>query len=216
VSERTRPGVAAQRPGPPADRAQRPGQPADGAQPDVAAERSSESGPEERSDSASTGGGVRNGAFGPDDDRPLPDLPPLPADPRWRVAHLPFLSAVSAAVMLCAASAGFFAGGAPSALGAAIGVLIVTISYTMSTLVIAWADTVRPALLMPVGLLTYVLKYSVLGVVLAYGVTSDWAGRTALGWGIVAGVVVWSAVQVWWFMRLSRSAASNPPPSTRK
>ena len=30
-----------------------------------------------------------------DDDAPLPDLPPLPADPRWRVAHLPFLTAVS-------------------------------------------------------------------------------------------------------------------------
>ena len=139
-----------------------------------------------------------------EDDRPLPDLPPLPADPRWRVAHLPFLSAVSAALLLCAASAGFLAGGATAALGAAVGVLIVTISYTMSTLVIAWADTVRPALLMPMALLTYVLKYSVLGVVLAYGVASDWTGKDALGWGIVAGVVVWTAVQAWWFHRISR------------
>lgn len=138
------------------------------------------------------------------DDRPLPDLPPLPADPRWRVAHLPFLSAVSGALLLCAASAGFFAGGAAYALGAAMGVLIVTISFTMSTLVIAWADTVRPALLMPLALLTYVLKYSILGVVLAFGVDSGWPGRTALGWGIVAGVVVWTAVQAWWFTRLAR------------
>jgi hypothetical protein len=138
------------------------------------------------------------------DDRPLPDLPPLPADPRWRVAHLPFLSAVSGALLLCAASAGFFAGGAVPALGAAMGVLIVTISFTMSTLVIAWADTVRPALLMPLALLTYVLKYSILGVVLAFGVDSGWAGRVALGWGIVAGVVVWTAVQAWWFTRLAR------------
>jgi hypothetical protein len=138
------------------------------------------------------------------DDRPLPDLPPLPADPRWRVAHLPFLSAVSGALLLCAASAGFFAGGAVPALGAAMGVLIVTISFTMSTLVIAWADTVRPALLMPLALLTYVLKYSILGVVLAFGVDSDWAGKAALGWGIVAGVVVWTAVQAWWFTRLAR------------
>lgn len=139
-----------------------------------------------------------------DDDRPLPDLPPLPADPRWRVAHLPFLSAVSGALLLCAASAGFLAGGVTSALGAALGVLIVTISYTMSTLIIAWADTVRPALLMPLALLTYVLKYSVLGVVLAYGVASEWAGKDALGWGIVAGVVIWTAVQAWWFHKVSR------------
>ncbi|XVU24497.1 hypothetical protein ACQPZJ_45980 [Actinoplanes sp. CA-054009] len=139
------------------------------------------------------------------DDLPLPDLPPLPADPRWRVAHLPFLTTVAFALLLFAASAGFLVDGAPAGLGAAIGVLIVTISYTMSTLVIAWADTVRPALLMPLALLTYVLKYSVLGVVLAYGVTSDWPGKDALGWGIVAGVVVWTGVQAWWIHRVSRS-----------
>ncbi|WP_213007472.1 hypothetical protein [Paractinoplanes toevensis] len=134
----------------------------------------------------------------------MPDLPPLPADPRWRVAHLPFLSAVSAALVLCAASAGFFAGGAASALGAALGVLIVVVSYTMSTLVIAWADTVRPALLMPLALLTYVVKYTVLGVVLVYGISTDWTGKVALGWGVVAGVVVWTAVQAWWFTAIRR------------
>ncbi|MEU4687679.1 hypothetical protein [Actinoplanes sp. NPDC023714] len=132
---------------------------------------------------------------------PLPDLPPLPADPRWRVEHLPFLSAVSMALLTFAASAGFFVGGAASALGAAAGVLIVTLSFTMSTLVIAWADTVRPALLMPLGLLTYTVKYTLLGVILAYGVSSEWDGRTALGLGIVAGVMVWTAVQAWWMYR---------------
>ncbi|MBG0561893.1 hypothetical protein I4J89_10495 [Actinoplanes sp. NEAU-A11] len=128
----------------------------------------------------------------------MPDLPALPADPRWRVEHLPFLSAVSFALLTCAASVGFFAGGADAALGAAMGVLIVTVSYTMSTLVIAWADTVRPALLMPLGLLTYVLKYTLLGVILAFGVSSEWPGKTALGFGIVAGVMVWTGVQAWW------------------
>src|SRR5690348_14753805 len=142
-----------------------------------------------------------------DDETPLPDLPPLPADPRWRVAHLPFLTAVSFALLLCAASVGFLAGGSTSAVGAAVGVLIVTISYTMSTLVIAWADTVRPALLMPLAMLTYVLKYSVLGAVLIFGIAGDWPGKIALGWGIVAGVVVWTAVQAWWLARLSRSRA---------
>ena len=139
-----------------------------------------------------------------EDDRPLPDLPPLPTDPRWRVEHLPMLSAVSVALLLCAASAGFLAGGAPAALGAAAGVLIVTVSYTMSTLVIAWADTVRPAMVMPLGLLAYVLKYSLLGVILAVLVASGWPGRAALGWGIVAGVVCWTGVQIWWLTRLAR------------
>ena len=138
-----------------------------------------------------------------EDERPLPDLAPLPADPRWRVAHLPFLSAVSGALLLCAASAGFLSGGSAPALGAATGVLIVTLSYTMSTLVIAWADTVRPALLMPLGLLVYVVKYSLLGVILAYVISSEWAGRTAMGWGVVAGVLGWTSVQIWWVARLA-------------
>ncbi|MFC4067712.1 hypothetical protein [Actinoplanes subglobosus] len=132
----------------------------------------------------------------PTEERPAP-----PADPAWRIEHLPLLSAVSTALLLFAGSAGFFAGGPDAALGAAAGVLIVTVSFTMSTLVIAWADTVRPALLMPLGMLTYVVKYSLLGVVLAYGVNIDWPGWTALGWGIVAGVVVWTGVQAWWVHR---------------
>jgi hypothetical protein len=125
-----------------------------------------------------------------------------PADPRWRVAHLPFLTAVSAALLLCAASAGYFAGGSASALGAALGVLIVTMSYTMSTLVVAWADTVRPALILPLALATYVLKYSLLGVVLVYGLSTDWTGKQALGWAIAAAVLVWTGVQAWWFTAL--------------
>jgi hypothetical protein len=128
----------------------------------------------------------------------LPDLPPLPKDPRWRVAHLPFLTSASIALLLCAASVGFLVGGVPIALAAAAGVAITTVSYTMSTLVIAWADTVRPALVMPLGLLTYVVKYTLLGVILVFSVTSDWPGKAALGWGVVAGVVVWTGLQIWW------------------
>lgn len=132
---------------------------------------------------------------------PTEERPPPPADPRWRVEHLPLLSTISMALLLFAGSAGFFAGGPDQALGAAAGVLLVTVSYTMSTLVIAWADTVRPALLMPLGMLTYVVKYSLLGVILAIGVSSPWAGKKALGLGIVAAVVVWTGVQAWWVHR---------------
>ena len=127
--------------------------------------------------------------------------PGPPADPRWRIEHLPLLSAVSTALLLCAASAGFLTGGPDAAVGAAAGVLVVTVSFTMTTLVIAWADTVRPALLLPLGMLTYVVKYSLLGVILAVGVTIRWPGWTAFGIGIVAGVVVWTGVQAWWVHR---------------
>jgi hypothetical protein len=140
-----------------------------------------------------------------DDNRPLPDLPPLPEDPRWRVEHLPFLTAFSVALMICAASVGFFAGGADAAVGAAAGVGVVTVSFTMTTLVFAWADTVRPALVLPLGLLTYVVKYALLGVIMVFVISSEWPGRLAMGWGIVAGVLGWTAVQIWWVARTSLS-----------
>jgi hypothetical protein len=136
-----------------------------------------------------------------DDDLPLPDLPPLPADPRWKVEHLGFLTAVSFALLACAASVGFLVSGPTAALAAAGGVMIVTVSHTLTTLVVAWADTVRPALVMPLGMLTYVVKYSLLGIILAVGVSSDWSGKTALGLGVVAGVVVWTGVQARWVTR---------------
>jgi hypothetical protein len=128
----------------------------------------------------------------------LPDLAPLPADPRWRVEHLPMLTAASTALLLCAASVGLLAGGGPAALGAAAGVALVTVSFTMSTLVVAWADTVRPALVMPLGLVTYVLKYGLLGLITVGIIGTGWPGRVALGWGIVAGVFGWTVGQVWW------------------
>jgi hypothetical protein len=89
--------------------------------------------------------------------------------------------------------------------GAAAGVGVVTVSFTMTTLVFAWADTVRPALVLPLGLLTYVVKYALLGVIMVFVISSEWPGRLAMGWGIVAGVLGWTAVQIWWVARTSLS-----------
>jgi hypothetical protein len=140
----------------------------------------------------------------PDDDRALPDLPPLPADPRWRIEHLPLVSAAGVALVLCAASVGFLVGGATTALGAAAGVFIVTVSFSMSTLAVAWADVIRPALVLPVGLLAYVIKYVLITFIMLSVGASGWAGGLPMAWGIVVGVLLLTAVQVWWVSRLAR------------
>jgi hypothetical protein len=142
-----------------------------------------------------------------DDDRPLPELPPLPEDPRWRIEHLPFVMAAGLALVLCAASAGFLLDGATAALGAAAGALVVTVGVSLTTLVIAWADVIRPSLVMPVGLAVYVVKYSSI-VFLMIGVASiEWAGGPAMAWAIAGNAVVLTAVQVWWLARLARRHA---------
>ena len=139
-----------------------------------------------------------------DDDRPLPELPPLPADPRWRIEHLPFVLAVGFALVLCAASAGFLAGGPAAALGAAAGMLVVTVGVSLTTLVIAWADVIRPALVMPFGLAVYVVKVGLIIFLMIAVAASEWAGGLAMAWSIAAGSVLLTGVQVWWLARLAR------------
>ncbi|HEX8343391.1 MAG TPA: hypothetical protein VF657_01425 [Actinoplanes sp.] len=139
-----------------------------------------------------------------DDDTPLPELPPLPEDPRWRLEHLPLVTAAGVALVLCAASIGFLTGGPTAALGAAAGVFVVAVGLTMSTLVIAWADAVRPALIMPLGLLAYVIKFALISVMMLAVAENGWAGGLPMAWGIAGGVVTLTAVQVWWVSRLDR------------
>lgn len=144
-----------------------------------------------------------------EDERPLPDLPPLPEDPRWRIEHLPFVLATGFALVLCAASAGFFAGGPAAALGAAAGMLVVTVGVSLTTLAIAWADAIRPELVMPVGLGVYLVKYGLI-LALMLVVARDWAGGLAMAWSIAAGAVVLTGVQVWWLVRLFNRRLPKP------
>ena len=172
---------------------------------------------EPTADTAVPAQAVRRGLFGrpldDEDDRPLPDLPPLPEDPRWRLAHLPMVAAAGMAFVLFAATIGFLTGGPTAALGAAAGVFVVSVGLTMSTLVIAWADAVRPALILPAGLLTYVIKFALIAFIMIGVADSGWPGGLPMAMGIAGGVVVLTAVQVFWVLRLLRrnTAASRPP-----
>lgn len=146
-----------------------------------------------------------------DDDTPLPDLPPLPEDPRWRLAHLPMVVAAGIAIVFSAATIGFLVDGPTAAMGAALGVFVVAVGLTMSTLVIAWADAVRPQLIMPLGLAAYVVKFALISVMMLTIASNGWSGGLPMAWGIAGGVVTLTAVQVWWVSRLDRR--STVPPS---
>ena len=121
-----------------------------------------------------------------------------PADRHWRLRHLPAVLAVSAALLVVAAGIGGLAAGGTGAAGAMAGVGLVTVSYLSSTLVIAWADSVHPALVLPFGVAMYVAKFSVIGVVMAGVADSGWAGLGPLGFGVIAGVIAWTGTNIWW------------------
>lgn len=115
----------------------------------------------------------------------------------WRRLLRPGLI-VSAALLVVAAVVGGLVDGAAAAAGAAAGVLLVAASYTASTLVMAWADGVDRRMLLPVGLITYALKFTVIGVVMAAIAASGWSGLRPMGVGLIAAVLAWIVTQAWW------------------
>ena len=150
-----------------------------------------------------------------DGDRPRPEFPSLPDDPRWRIEHLPLITAIGLALVLCGFSTGFLVGGLPAALGVGGGVLVVTVGVTLTTLAIAWADAIRPELVMPVGLGVYLVKYAAL-VFLMFAVTgSDWPGAQPMLWGVAVGAVALTGVQAWWLTRLAGARAAAAAPADR-
>jgi len=123
-----------------------------------------------------------------------------------RVKHLRYCLLVSAAVFIAGALIGLLAAGWVGAAGVAVGVGLVVFSYVASTLAIAWADSINPRMVFGVGVGMYVLKFSFFGGVLILIEDAAWAGMIPMAMGIVAGVIAWTAVQIWWTVRFTRTA----------
>jgi ATP synthase protein I len=88
-------------------------------------------------------------------------------------------------------------GGAWAA-GVAAGVGLVAASYSISSVIIAWADAVNPKLIMRVGLTTYVVKFTLIGVLMWVIASTGWSGLTAMGIAVMTTVLVWVVAQSWW------------------
>jgi hypothetical protein len=139
-----------------------------------------------------------------------------PDDDRgWRLRHLPALLAVSGILVAVAALVGGLVRGGAGAAGAAIGVGIVTSSYLISTLLIAWADAVHPSLVLPIGMTAYAVKFTILGFVMVAVAATGWDGVVPLGLGMVAGVVAWTATQIIWVVRNPPRLAYRTPAEAR-
>ena len=118
-----------------------------------------------------------------------------------RLRHVPAALAGVAVVAGLGALGGALLGGPAAAAGVAAGVGLVTLSYLISSLVIAWADAVNPQLVLPVGLASYALKFLILFVVMSAIVATGWAGTAPMGIGIIVGVIGWTSAQMWWTLR---------------
>jgi hypothetical protein len=120
---------------------------------------------------------------------------------RRRLRHLPSGLLASAAVLVVGAVLGVLLRGPAGAAGAAAGVLLVAASYTASSVVIAWADSIDPRLVLPAGLMTYALKFTLFGVLWAVLAAAGWAGLTPMGLAILASTLGWTTAQAVWTWR---------------
>ena len=129
---------------------------------------------------------------------PAPDA--SAGDRHWRVRHLPPLLAAAAVMTAGAAVVGGVVVGGVGAFAAGLGVFVATLSFLASTLAIAWADTLDPKLIMPFGMGVYIAKLSLLGGLLLAAASTGWTGLIPFSLGIVAGVLAWTATQIWWIV----------------
>jgi ATP synthase protein I len=118
-----------------------------------------------------------------------------------RVRHLRAGLLASAALLVLGLPAGAVVRGGSGAGGVAAGVGLVAVSYTLSSLIIAWADSIEPRLVLPAGLMTYVLKFALIGLLMAGIAGSGWAGLAPMGVAILGTVLAWIVAQAWWTWR---------------
>lgn len=156
---------------------------------------------------------------GPDGRPRLPDAgaPPAgqPGALRRRLPYLRVTLPASAVLLLVGVVAGAVVAGGAGAAGVAAGVALVVLSYLVSGLSVAWADSVHPRLIFPVGLGTYATKIVLLGLVMWGIARTGWSGLAPMGAAIIAAVLVWTVSHLVWAVRSPlpyvEPAPSGPP-----
>lgn len=115
-----------------------------------------------------------------------------------RLRFLPFMLGVTAVVAVVAPVVAYLAVGSAAAVGVLAGVVLVGVSYLLSSFVIAWADSINPKMVLSVGLLMYGVKFTVLFLVLAVIAKSGWAGLKPMAIGIGIAAIAWTIGHGWW------------------
>ena len=123
-----------------------------------------------------------------------------------RVGALATLAVTAVAVPVTGLLAGW-----PDALGVLLGAVVVTAFFCVSGLVIAWAGKIDDTWTLPAALGTFGVKAIVLFGVLNALPADGWLDRRSLAFAVVAGALLWSAVQLRWVW--TRQLYYVPPPA---
>lgn len=133
---------------------------------------------------------------------------------RSGLRYVPTCLAVSAAVAVVAALIGWYARGAAGALGGLAGAAVMALAYLVSAVVVVWVDSIDRRLLLPIAMLTYILKIVMLGAVAFAAGRAGWPGLFPMA--VSAGVVIilWPLAQLWWTLRFGGATSEYAPSQT--
>lgn len=98
-------------------------------------------------------------------------------------------------------AAAFLAGG-PGALGAAIGVALVAVFFTLGLMAVTWAGRVSPQMMMVAAVLGYLVKVIFLVLLLSSFKDATAFSPRALGWSVLLCTIAWTAGEIRAFLKL--------------
>jgi ATP synthase protein I len=92
--------------------------------------------------------------------------------------------------------------GAAGALGAAIGLAVVVVFFTVGLVAVAYAGRVSPMMMMTAAVLSYLVKVVLLMALLKSFESATAFSPRAFGWGAIVCTVAWTAGEMLGFMKL--------------
>jgi hypothetical protein len=128
----------------------------------------------------------------------------------WDLSFLRVGALAAGAVTAVAAPVTGLLAGWPDAVGVLVGAVVVTAFFCLSGLVVAWAGRIADSFTLPAALGTFFVKAVVLFGILNALPEDGWLDRRTLALAVVAGALLWSAVQLRWVW--TRKLYYVPPP----
>jgi hypothetical protein len=116
----------------------------------------------------------------------------------WDLSFLRVGALATAAVAVVAAVVVGLVAGWADAVGVLVGAAIVTAFFCVSGVVIAWAGRIADSFTLPAALGTFFIKAVALYAVLSALPEDGWLDRRTMALAVIAGALLWSAVQLRW------------------
>ncbi|MEU3164201.1 hypothetical protein [Streptosporangium sp. NPDC006930] len=91
--------------------------------------------------------------------------------------------------------------GGRGALGAALGLLVVAVFFTVSLVAVSYASRISPAMMMVAAIVTYAVKVLIIMALLKVFESATAFEPRAFGWSAIVCTVVWTAGEMWGFMK---------------